>query len=266
MTPINGQFNTALLMMNALGSFSSNSSSSYASSSIFGCGSAFNAFNSFNEFNTPSVFNANLNILSLLNSFNYQPSFNFNFFSAPAATQVPSFNFNFGSFGTNVAAHRSVRLTSDKAQNAVSLATSQIGVRENGSSNDSIEVRKYKNGARNSNAWCASFVSWCYGRGQNNNNAKTFGYDQSTQSIRAKAMNAGHYSSKNSSYVPQVGDLAIWRYSSSTGHVGIISKVNPDGSFETIEGNCDNKVQRVTRTRNGKDFDGFVRMNEWLEA
>lgn len=261
MTPINAQFNTALFMMNAMKSFSSsNTFSAYNTNSIFGLGSSFGSFNSFNTNAT-----ATLGLLNALNSFNFQmPAFNFNF-SATSAVQTPSFNF--GSFGTNVRANSSnVTFTSNKARNAVSLATSQIGVRENGSSNDSIDVRKYKNGAVNSNAWCASFVSWCYGQGQNDGNKKTFGYDESTQSIRAKAINAGHYSSKNSGYVPQVGDLAIWRYTASSGHVGIISKVNADGSFETVEGNCDNKVQKVTRTINSKDFDGFVRMNEWLEA
>lgn len=249
MTPINAEFNTALLMLNAFNSFSSSNtfSSNSFDAGIF-AGSTFNAFGSM----TPSF-----NIFSALSNFQ-MPAFNFDFSSLSAST--PSFNF--GSFGTNVSA----RLTSNKAQNAVSLATSQIGVSENGTSNDSIDIRRYKNGSKDSNPWCASFVSWCYGRGQNGNNAKTFGYDASTQSIRSKAINAGKYSSKTTGYVPQVGDIAMWRYNSSSGHVGIVSKVNPDGTFETIEGNCDNKVQKVTRSRSSEGFDGFVRMNEWLQA
>ncbi len=249
MTPINAQFNTALFMLNALNSVSSSNTFSAFDNSVFGGFSSFNTFGSM----TPSF-----NVFGFLSNFK-MPAMNFNF-SSTTTTQMPTFNF--GSFGTNV----STRLTSNRAQNAVSLATSQIGVRENGSSNDSIDIRRYKNGSKDANPWCASFVSWCYGRGQNGNNSKTFGYDASTQSIRAKAMRAGKYSSKDSGYVPQVGDIAMWRYSSSSGHVGIVSKVNPDGSFETIEGNCDNKVQRVTRTRSANGFDGFVRMNEWLQA
>lgn len=248
MTPINGQFNTALFMLNAFNSFSSsNTFSSSLDASIFG-GSSFNAFGSM----TPSF-----NIFGALANFQ-MPALNFNFSSV--STSTPSFNF--GSFGTNV----STRLTSNKAQNAVSLANSQIGVRENGTSNDSIDIRKYKNGSKDSNPWCASFVSWCYGKGQNGGNTKTFGYDASTQSIRAKAIKAGKYSSKTTGYVPQVGDIAMWRYNSSSGHVGIVSKVNADGTFETVEGNCDNQVQKVTRSRSSEGFDGFVRMNEWLQA
>ena len=37
-------------------------------------------------------------------------------------------------------------LTSDAVENAVELAESQVGVHENGSSNDSADIRKYKNG------------------------------------------------------------------------------------------------------------------------
>lgn len=263
MTPINAQFNSTLFMLNAFNSFASNNSfSTTSSASIFG-----NTMPAFGNFDS---FSANASLLNAFNSFNFQmpafnfqmPAFNFNFSAAPAVN-MPTFNF--GSFGTNVRSHQ-VRFTSNRAQNAVSLAMSQIGVRENGSSNDGAQIREYKNGQANSNAWCASFVSWCYGRGQNGNNAKTFGYDASTQSIRRKAQNAGYYSELSTGYVPQVGDLAIWKYSEGKGHVAIVTKVNADGSFETVEGNCGNKVQRVTRTRNTESLHGFVRMNEWLEA
>ena len=248
MSPFQTQFNSTLFMMNALNSYSSSnafSSYNYSMPSLFG-----GSFGSFGSFNTPSI-----NVFGLLNSFNFSAS----------SFQFPAFNF--GTFGTNVRSNngnnRRVSLTTNRAQNAVELAKSQIGVRENGSSNDSIDVRKYKNGARNSNAWCGSFVSWCYGSGQNSNNSDTFGFDESTQSIKNKAIRAGHYASVKSDYVPQVGDVAVWSYSSSTGHVGIVSKVYADGSFETIEGNCGNKVQSVRRTRNTENLNGFVKMNEW---
>lgn len=158
-------------------------------------------------------------------------------------------------------------LTSDAVDNAVELAESQVGVHENGSSNDSADIRKYKNGAVDGNPWCASFASWLYGAGQHSSNGKTFGYTASSQEIKRKAQNAGCYASKNSNYVPKKGDLAMWTKSSSTGHVGIVSKVYPDGSFDTIEGNSKDAVTKhhySSKHSVGSSFDGFVQMDKWL--
>ena len=214
--------------------------------------SGFAGFNN-NFFSAPS-FN-----LGSFNSTNFSTSFNL----FPALGQQ-TFSFG-GSFGTNVRSNR-VSLTSDKAKNAVQLALSEIGTAEVGHSNNSAGVNKYRGGSANGTAWCASFVSWCYGQGQNSNNAKTFGYTQSSQAIKNKAQEKGYYSSLSSGYTPVAGDIAVWTYSADKGHVGIISKVYADGSFDVVEGNCSDKVQQVHRSRNTKDLAGFVRMNEWLEA
>ena len=151
---------------------------------------------------------------------------------------------------------------------AVRLAELELkrGVREIGSSNDSVDIRKYKNGAKNNHQWCAYFTSWLYGRGQGSNNKSTFGFDASTQSIKRKAINAGCYASKNSGYTPRVGDLAMWTKSASKGHVGIVTKVYADGSFDVIEGNSGNKVAKhhyKSQSSVGSTFNGFVKMNEW---
>lgn len=41
------------------------------------------------------------------------------------------------------------------------------GVLEIGSSNDSIDIRRYKLGQQNNNQWCGYFVSYCFTNGQN---------------------------------------------------------------------------------------------------
>ena len=134
---------------------------------------------SFGNMNTSVDYSA-LNALASMNSImTAMPSF--------GTMSTPSYNF--GSFGTNVRSNN-VSLTNNKVSNAISLAKSQIGVTENGSSNNSADVNKYRFGRANGNPWCASFVSWCYGQGQNGNNKKTFGFDESTQSIRRKAERA----------------------------------------------------------------------------
>lgn len=238
---------------------------------------------SFSNFNTTSLFgsmnfgcNSFMSDLSMFGIFGSNFSFgglsampNFSAFnsimSMPSFGTISNQSFNFGSFGTNVR-RNNFTLTNNRVSNAISLAKSQIGVTENGNSNNSAEVNKYRFGKANGNPWCASFVSWCYGRGQNGNNKQTFGFDESTQNIRRKAEKAGKYSTKTSGYKPQVGDLAVWKYSENSGHVGIISKINNDGSFQVVEGNCGNAVQETTRSMKTQGLHGFVRMNEWLEA
>jgi len=160
-------------------------------------------------------------------------------------------------------------LLTDKADRAVELAESQLGISEDGASNDSAEIRKYKNGAADGNPWCASFVSWLYGAGQGSSNSKTFGYSASSQAIKQKAISAGCYVSANTGYVPKKGDLAMWTKSSSTGHVGIVTKVYPDGSFDTIEGNSRDAVTKhhyASQSSVGGGFNGFVQMDKWLVA
>lgn len=238
---------------------------------------------SFSNFNTTSLFGSmnfgcnsfmsDLSMFGILGSnfsfggFSAMPNFSaFNsIMSMPSFGTVSNQSFNFGSFGTNVR-RNNFTLTNNRVSNAISLAKSQIGVTENGNSNNSAEVNKYRFGKANGNPWCASFVSWCYGQGQNGNNKQTFGFDESTQNIRRKAEKAGKYSTKTSGYKPQVGDLAVWKYSENSGHVGIISKINNDGSFQVVEGNCGNAVQETTRSMKTQGLHGFVRMNEWLEA
>lgn len=258
MTPINQQLNIGLLAMNALNSLSAQSNP------FAGNNSDLSAFGSFDAgFSALNALNQGFDFSSISSAAS-APLFNFNLnnFQMPSF-QMPSFNLNLGALftaNTNIG----VNLTADKAKNAVQLATSQIGVRENGSSNDSAEIRKYKNGSANNNAWCASFVSWCYGRGQNGNNKETFGYTASSQQIRIRAQKAGYYRKANSGYTPKVGDVFVQNHGNGRGHTGIVTKVNNDGTFETVEGNCGNAVSRMKRSVG--EVDGFAAMNEWLAA
>jgi hypothetical protein len=83
---------------------------------------------------------------------------------------------------------------------------------------------------------------------------------------------------KNAGYeihdVPKVGTLVIWQsYKDGkpiwSGHAGLVTKVNPDGSFVTIEGNTteagsregtsvQEKVRKNVRVENGLNILGFI--------
>lgn len=266
MTPIRPQFNSTLFAINTLNSIAASNNFSGMDSNIFGNASLYGM----NSFATEmSLFGQMLQSQNL----NFQmPIMPTPTYSMPA---FPQFNFDFSSFtmpqinfGSLLTSRPASNLsfTSNRAQNALQVASSQVGVREIGSSNNGADVNKYRNGVQDGSAWCASFVSYCYGRGQGSDNSKTFGYDASSQSIKNKAQKAGFYQKARTNYVPKAGDIAVWSNGDGTGHVGIVSKTNPDGSFETIEGNCSNQVARVTRRMSDAKLDGFVQMNEWLEA
>ena len=73
---------------------------------------------------------------------------------------------------------------------------------------------------------------------------------------------------------PKVGALVIWQNHKDgkpqwSGHTGIVTKVNADGSFHTIEGNTNStgsregtsvqeKVRKNVRTDNGLNILGFI--------
>ena len=158
-------------------------------------------------------------------------------------------------------------LTGSKmVQDALELAQQELqkGVHETTGNNDGAEIDKYRNGAANGQPWCASFVSWIYGAGQNSDNAATFGYDASVAGIRSKAQSAGYYAAKGS-YTPQAGDLMIQENNAS--HVGVVTGVDADGTIHTIEGNSSDQVAQRTYAPGSSGYNkisGWVQMNEWL--
>lgn len=159
--------------------------------------------------------------------------------------------------------------TSSIAERAVQVAERELskGVKET-SKDDSIDIRRYKKGAANSKPWCASFVSYLYGDGQNLSNNNTFGYTASSQEIKRKANDANCFAGKNSGYIPQKGDIAVWTNvnDSSTGHVGIVVKADKLG-FWAIEGNSSNRVKKnyYSYASLGKRFSGWAQMSKWLD-
>lgn len=158
--------------------------------------------------------------------------------------------------------------TSSIAERAVQVAETELskGVKET-SNNDSIDIRRYKKGVANDNAWCASFVSYLYGDGQNLSNNNTFGYTTSSQEIKRRANEANCFAGKNSGYIPQRGDLAVWTNvgDPSHGHVGIVVQADKLG-FWAIEGNSSNRVKKnyYSYASLGQRFSGWAQMSKWL--
>lgn len=119
-------------------------------------------------------------------------------------------------------------------------------------------------GHQNGEAWCCYFTEAIFVE-----KLRAL-FSASTVQTFHNFKNAGYEISE----VPKVGALVIWqRYKEGKatwqGHAGIVSKVNTDGSFLSIEGNTNSagsregdsvqeKVRRNIRTDNGLNILGFI--------
>ena len=63
--------------------------------------------------------------------------------------------------GSDVALKAAKRAEIEKNKGVVESST------KGGGSNDSVDIRRYKRGEKNSNQWCAYFTSYCFTDGQN---------------------------------------------------------------------------------------------------
>ena len=102
--------------------------------------------------------------------------------------------------------------------------------------------------------WCAAFASWAYG-----GHDAPWGDKHAVADIKDWAVKNGSYKQSKDTKEMKPGDLVVWRPETSNGksHIGIISQVNPNGTFSTIEGNASNKVKTHTYS-SSSNFDGFV--------
>jgi len=112
--------------------------------------------------------------------------------------------------------------------------------------------------------WCASYVSWVYDKlvdGDKNKFAALLGGGPSAacSTLRTNAINAGLYTD-----TPSVGDVVIFgtKGGRNASHTGIVTGVNPDGTYNVINGNASDKVshaKNVSKSGKGKQYtDGFI--------
>jgi hypothetical protein len=146
---------------------------------------------------------------------------------------------------------------SNVAGNVVSIAESQIGQAEQPpGSNDSPAIAAYRSatpGAQAGEPWCAYFVSWVAQQAGEplGNQGQGLGY---VGDIWSWAQQSGRAIPNGPGVVPAAGDLIVF----GDHHVGVVEKVLPNGSVETVEGNYNNQVSQVTRSPT--EATGYVRM------
>ena len=156
-----------------------------------------------------------------------------------------------------------------KANMLVAEATRWVGIRESGGNNSGQMVRKFQeavDGKAVGEPWCLSFAQFCIIAVEDLSFA---------MGIRELRQSPGHvyptehcltlwnntpeeHRSKN----PVRGGLVIWQYmnkdgkGTSSGHVGIVTRTNADGTFDTIEGNTS-----VSGTNVNREGDGVAEKN-----
>lgn len=144
-------------------------------------------------------------------------------------------------------------LGSGSGSDAVRWALGKEGISE---SNNPGAVREISRGAWQ--PWCADFVSQAYA---NSPGGSPFGHQSSVAGILAwgrennRFFDAGTASGNPSMLRP--GDVAVWK-SNGKSHVGLVTGINANGTFNTIEGNTSDAVRRRTHSFGG-GLTGFVR-------
>ncbi|MGH1491825.1 MAG: CHAP domain-containing protein [Acidimicrobiales bacterium] len=111
--------------------------------------------------------------------------------------------------------------------------------------------------------WCCFFVSWCWHQltgewplGARHGHVLTFWRE-------ADKKNTAH---KKGDYAPRPGDAFVMLYRKNgrlngRGHIGWVYSVAPDGkSFNTLEGNCGNRVKLGVRKVSQGTLVGFVNL------
>lgn len=150
------------------------------------------------------------------------------------------------------------------AQEILKVAVSQIGIKESpaGSNNVKYNTEYYGTAVRGSAyPWCVCFCWWIFKAAGASNlfyGGKKTAYCPTVES---------YYKSIGQWYsTPKVGDLVLFDFTGKgiAGHIGIVERVNADGTITTIEGNTsissnDNGGAVMRRTRKMNVIRGFAR-------
>ena len=106
--------------------------------------------------------------------------------------------------------------------------------------------------------WCADFVSQAYA---NSPGGSPFGHQSSVAGILGWGRQNNRFfdagSAARNPGMLRPGDIATWK-SGGKSHVGLVTGINEDGTFNTIEGNTGDAVRRRTHSF-GRGLTGFVR-------
>ncbi len=231
----------------------------------------FNNFTSFMPSNIswqmPLFFNWNFDLSSInftkffsanLWNTSFQQNYNFNFNNN---TLFSNYNFTTPTIGDTFT-------SSKKGSTSLQLRLADTAKSYLGKVNSDAEGNRLFSGGTKQ-PWCADFVSHVTKETFGSKLPSTFKSFSSVSGLRQWGENNGCYSEVPSSgkadFIAQnvkVGDIMIEKDGGKS-HTGIVTKVNSDGSFETVEGNCGNKVATQHYTANSPTLSGFISLERY---
>lgn len=188
----------------------------------------------------------------------YTPKLTYSY--APSGYSPSSYSYSKPKFGKLTFPRSTGALQTDLAQNALSYV---------GRVNSDREGNRLFSGGRNQ-AWCADFVTSVTRDTFGSQLPSSFG-SSSVSGLQSWGRSHDCYldvtsASDRADYIAQnvkVGDIMIEKRGGKS-HTGIVTKVNPDGSFETVEGNCSNKVKTQRYSANSSTLSGFVTLDRYV--
>ena len=242
--------------LNDLNSYFS-ASFGWNSTMLPGCNSM-SLFN-FNNFDFSNIFSTNIWNTNFNSGFNFNTNCNLN----NSLFNNFSFNFNTTSFSGDTFSKSTTSQNSSLKLELANTAKSYVG-----------KVNSDKEGNRlfsggNTRPWCADFVSYVAKKTYGSSLPSSFKNFSSVNSLREWGEANNCYkkipSSGKANFIAQnvkVGDIMIEKNGGKS-HTGIVTKVNSDGSFETVEGNCNNKVATQRYTANSSTLSGFISLDKY---
>lgn len=140
------------------------------------------------------------------------------------------------------------QVTNDaRRQAAVDYARSQLGINER--EHQGYINRTFCQGRQE--AWCADFVSTALKKA----GGSPWGHRAAVRDIYNWGRQNGRLTN-----TPQPGDAIILKSRGrSTGHIGLVERIDPDGTVHTIEGNTSDAVKRRTYRPGDSKITAFVR-------
>jgi uncharacterized protein (TIGR02594 family) len=151
---------------------------------------------------------------------------------------------------------------SEARQRIVQIARSQVGVTEDLGENRGTEITKYQKAVTGGSgtasiAWCAFFTSWVYQQAglRVGFNGKGDGW---VYKLGDWGKETGRFKAPGTK--PVAGDIILLEGSGPhwTDHVGVVEKVDANGTVHAIEGNSSDAVRRRTYSQNSGEIKGFV--------
>ncbi|NEW40998.1 CHAP domain-containing protein [Nocardia cyriacigeorgica] len=138
---------------------------------------------------------------------------------------------------------------------AITLAISEVGTREDGSSNyvPGKEYDIYDIYGRDG-AWCSSFATWLWEKAGITPSAKSFWRGNQKNSVSSVWAQAGQKGLHGKISTAQPGDLIVWGHQN---HIGMVVARNGN-SVTVVEGNAGNAVQKNTYDLSRGGFAGVI--------